>query len=70
MILIGIERDFKIFCFKIVFIFGNINVWGILCYFYFLKYCWVFKMLIYLCVYIKELSFFKKMLFLYVCIVF
>lgn len=70
MILIGIERDFKIFCFKIVSILGNINAWGILCQFHPLKHCWVSKMLIYPRAYTKEPSSFKKMSFLYVCIVF
>lgn len=70
MILIGIERDFKIFCFKIVSILGNTNAWGILCQFHPLKHCWVSKMLIYPRAYTKEPSSFKKMSFLYVCIVF
>lgn len=70
VILIGIERDFKIFCFKIVSILGNTNAWGILCHFHPLKHCWVSKMLIYPRAYTKEPSSFKKMSFLYVCIVF
>lgn len=70
MILIGIERDFKIFCFKIVSILGNTNAWGILCQFHPLKHWWVSKILIYPRAYTKEPSSFKKMSFLYVCIVF
>lgn len=68
--IIGIETDFKIFCFKIVSILGNINAWGILCQFHPLKHWWVSKILIYPRAYTKEPSSFKKMSFLYVCIVF
>lgn len=60
MILIGIERDFKIFCFKIVSILGNTNAWGILCHFHPLKHWWVSKILIYPRAYTKEPSSFKK----------
>lgn len=69
MILIGIERDFKIFCFKIVSILGNTNAWGILCQFHPLKHWWVSKILIYPRAYTKEPSSFKKCHF-YTCVSF